>query len=87
VEQHLLFVWRGWWQIPRALGLAYALFMFLEGARVYDMRDFLGIRKAIFALADKGYRCFFPGFLFSDNCFGNFKGDCHQILNTLCLTR
>lgn len=45
VPQRLLFGWDGFWRLPQAILLCYALFMFGAGARNYDLRYFLGLRQ------------------------------------------
>jgi len=45
VPQHLLFSWRGGFQILRILMLALAGALFWAGARAYDMKWFLGVAQ------------------------------------------
>lgn len=41
----LLFGWHGFWRLPQAFLLVYAVVMFLGGQRNYDMGYFLGTRQ------------------------------------------
>jgi protein-S-isoprenylcysteine O-methyltransferase Ste14 len=45
LPQQMLFAWDGPGRVVQALLLGYALFMFLGGAREYDMNYFLGLRQ------------------------------------------
>lgn len=45
LPQRLLFTWAGLRRLPQAMLFGYALFMFVAGAREYDLRYFLGLRQ------------------------------------------
>ena len=40
-----IFAWHGFWRLPQGALLLYALVMFFQGKKIYDMPYFLGIRQ------------------------------------------
>jgi protein-S-isoprenylcysteine O-methyltransferase Ste14 len=45
LPQKILFAWQGWWHLPRLLLLVYALVLFRQGSKNYDIAYFLGFRQ------------------------------------------